>query len=765
MIQSTPTRSKRGLVISLMVVLVLIAVLVLIIASAGAPSAPLQPPTVTIKPLKMTLTPPPSLSDLATQFPQVGAALLDPELNTVYKDFLVAYQQGGEQAAIDLARKRGVLTDDDQLRATLILDTDYTETLIAQLQSIGITIEAAHQTQIDIGVPLKLIQQTIDAGQPDAVFKQLTELQHAIRVQLPERYNPQALHRAPLNAKTGEGVQLIGADKWHQAGFTGQGIKVGIVDCGFKNYKALLGIELPAQVTVETFVPGRRDPNQSDNEHGTAVAEIVHDVAPDAELYLADFGCRTTTSLGKAVAWLLSQDVDIISASVGSPMSPMDGTGRRPAMVADAARAGVLWINSAGNEADVHYRGEFLDADGNGYHEFARGQETLGFVAGEPAADIGLRWDDWDQIDQDYDLFLLDDSGNVLASSLEPQLGEAGQAPIELIQYDVLTHGDTYHLQIMNAGAKRAVLFDVYVEGAAAIEFPSADYSLISPADAAQALAVGAVEWYTDRAAEYSSRGPTTDGRLKPDLTAPAGVTSVTYGEEFNGTSAAAPHVAGAAALVWSANPDFDRRQVWAYLIDRAVDYGAAGADNLYGAGRVQLPPANQAVVQLASSPTPITPTPQPPLATATLPPDATVTPPSTSTGNVTPAPPASSTTSDSANWFLIIGGLILSVSVVVVIIVLIQRRRSIPNQPRGVTPRVSPAQPLPRGPAPILPLSVCPHCGRPVRTGARFCAACGKPISLPPSAPSQVATAHCRQCGQALRPGAKFCAKCGTRQ
>src|SRR5439155_17747237 len=94
----------------------------------------------------------------------------------------------------------------------------------------------------------------------------------------------------------------------------------------------------------------------------------------------------------------------------------------------------------------------------------------------------------------------------------------------------------------------------------------------------------------------YSSRGPTLDGRTKPDLTGPDGVTTATYGHAdgcdsngFFGTSAASPHVAGAAALVLQGSLSRTVSQLRRLLEARVVDRGAAGVDDDYGAGSLAL--------------------------------------------------------------------------------------------------------------------------------------------------------------------------------
>ena len=112
-------------------------------------------------------------------------------------------------------------------------------------------------------------------------------------------------------------------------------------------------------------------------------------------------------------------------------------------------------------------------------------------------------------------------------------------------------------------------------------------------------MAVGATHyWNTSTIAAYSSQGPTMDGRTKPDITGIACGRTVVYPSVavdggqcwFPGTSQAAPHVAGLAALIRQRFPDYGPRETVSYLQQHASDRGTAGADNTWGHGLATLP-------------------------------------------------------------------------------------------------------------------------------------------------------------------------------
>ncbi len=403
-----------------------------------------------------------------------------------------------------------------------------------------------------------------------------------------------------------EGVAKTGADILiKQPSFYGggSGVKICILDLGFQGYSSLKGKELPSDVIIKSF---RSDGDiQAGVVHGAACAEIVHDMAPNAKLYLVNFD--TDVAQHNAVQWIVSQGVKVISYSIGW-IDAGDGKGTGPidADVEYAHEHGLVWAGSAGNEAEDHYEGAFSDPNLNRWHNFSPSDEILEFdvppiSASEPET-IGalLNWDDWGTwngsdysgSNQDYDVYLYKWNGSAwedIASSTNTQNGT--QWPVEeaVIDWssDVATH---WGIAIYRAHTTRNCKLEVFIWGGdSAIEYNVPGGSLMQPADSPECVTAGATDCMTDAYHYYSSRGPTHDGRIKPDFGAPSGVSTHTYGtRNFYGTSASAPHVAGAFGLMMCQTP-YDRDQIYQMLQLRAVDLGSPGKDNMFGWGRLSL--------------------------------------------------------------------------------------------------------------------------------------------------------------------------------
>ncbi|MCX6557171.1 MAG: S8 family serine peptidase [Candidatus Aminicenantes bacterium] len=399
---------------------------------------------------------------------------------------------------------------------------------------------------------------------------------------------------------TSEGVAKTGADSWQRlTSFHGQNpVKVAILDLGFTGYQELLGTELPASVTAKSF---RSDQLLNTNVHGTACAEIVHDMAPDAELFLVNF--NTDTEQHQAVSWLISQGVDIISYSIGWTNAG-DGKGTGPITydVDRAANAGIIWCSAAGNDADVHWEGTFSDPDSNGFHNFPDNDEYLELaLPPHESVIVSMNWDDWGTwsgsdysgSSNDYDLMFYYKSGGVWAhlwDSANLQNG-AGYWPVEedgVVNNTASTV--TIGVRIYKHNATRNCKMEIFVWGVdGPIEYNVPAGSLTIPADSAHCVALGASDVNNDSYHYYSGRGPTHDGRIKPDFSAPSGTSGATYGNHnFYGTSSSTPHMAGAFALLKEKTP-YSLANILDIITARALDLGDPGQDNKFGYGRLKL--------------------------------------------------------------------------------------------------------------------------------------------------------------------------------
>lgn len=595
-------------------------------ATPGSAPTPQIEGTFQAKLENMKLDPPPSMEALLEKYPRLGQLLknlnLDDQeklkavyaqllevyqnegfaglqtvveaagilealnLDSAYFDFIMAYQEGGIEAAEAMARQRGLVNADDELRIIVILDVEDASVLEPTLSELGGHVIRQYKNEVEVGLPIERIKEI--GNSEDLLYQlvQLSHLEHVVSVQAPELTKPNSV-------RADEGPGVTGADRWHQAGYSGQGIKIGVIDPdGFYGFLNLLGTKLPTSDHVFVYPADPQFLNDRTGEHGTACAEVLHEMAPGADLYLAYSG-GATDGLGDAIDWMLSNGVKVISYSASSLVGPKDGKGPVSELVRYAVDQGVLWVNSSGNYAQTHLKMKFTDTDGNGWHEFPDGDEIMRIAPYNGGTMIGLSWDDvYDGSTENYDLYILtpraDGSGfDEVVSERSAQSGRAADHPWELL-YTEFTEGGEYYVAVRSVNITRPANMNLLADG---VEFLywMVDGSLGSPADSPDVISVGATNWHDDSLEPYSSQGPTDDGRLKPDISAPAGVTSATYGEFF-GTSASAPHVAGAAALVWNAYPQASATEVRDYLLGNALDLGEAGQDNGFGVGRLALP-------------------------------------------------------------------------------------------------------------------------------------------------------------------------------
>jgi len=419
-----------------------------------------------------------------------------------------------------------------------------------------------------------------------------------------------------------QGATVHNAVSWQSGALAGSGVKVGVIDVGFQGILALLGNELPSAVTARCYTSvgiyvstiETCDAPYSQTPHGTAVAETVLDVAPSVELYIAN--PQSPQDVQATVQWMTSQGVRVINHSViWTWDGPGDGTSpflSSPLYAVDVAVAGgAVWTNAAGNEARATWTGSFLDANGNDLAEFSSGVERNGVYLQAGRTYVAqLRWDDsWSAAARDLDLYLYDSSSpSPVASSLASQDGVQGQIPYERLVYVPQVSG-FYYLVVHHFGGQTPLWIDLQSFTGESLEVFSSAYSISNPGVSANPglLAVGAAAWSSTSVIEtFSSLGPTRDGRVKPDLVGADRGDSATYGV-FAGTSQAAPHVAGLAALVMGAFPGTPPSAVADYL--RYVASARSPA-NTWGAGFAQVPlfPSQTSLSALLSDkPLPVT--------------------------------------------------------------------------------------------------------------------------------------------------------------
>ena len=293
-----------------------------------------------------------------------------------------------------------------------------------------------------------------------------------------------------------------------------------------------------------------------------------------------------------------------------------------------------VYVTAAGNWAESHWAGAWrggVDGTELGLpqpgtvHQFNDAADTgTLFAAGngfrvEPDDHIRLAlfWNDaWGRATNDYDLYLMSGLGVILASGETRQgIGIDNHYPREHLDYMHEGEAIDVFIVIQNHNDDAApVKFDLFAFPVAGsqlrLRHRTAEGSMLAQSDADGALTVGAVNVGRQMVAPYSSRGPTLNGAFKPDIAAVDRVTvsdTTHFAPRFSGSSAAAPHVAGVAALLLDAQPALlshdggnaalERRLIRDILIDTATDIPPAGPDLASGAGLVNAHAALDAAI------------------------------------------------------------------------------------------------------------------------------------------------------------------------
>ncbi len=402
------------------------------------------------------------------------------------------------------------------------------------------------------------------------------------------------------DAVTSEGVDLMNADTWQAENYEGEDVKVAVIDGGFEKLDdAVANGDIPSDyVGVDYSGSGL----QSETEHGTAVAEAVHDVAPAAKLYL--YHISDLTDLENAKDDAIAQGVHIINHSMSWFLqSYYDGTGPVNDIANDANSQGIVWVNSASNRAEDHYRSVFTPTDGD-YHDFTGEGGNLNPMGPEPGyvwlfprffiVQAWMNWDAYPTTDQDYDFYLYkwnssSEEWEQVAGSTNRQNGSLD--PSESIAYFNTEDEARFAFAVHKYSATENVDFTIFAGYGLSIHTVSS--SVTDPASAEGVVTVGAISmnFYENGPQEsFSGQGPTNDGRPKPEVTAPDSCDSFAYGH-WQGTSLASPHTAGICALIKSRFTGYTNSQIKDYLFSSCtVDLGEPGRDDVYGYGKVVVP-------------------------------------------------------------------------------------------------------------------------------------------------------------------------------
>jgi uncharacterized repeat protein (TIGR01451 family) len=454
---------------------------------------------------------------------------------------------------------------------------------------------------------------------------------------------------ASIGAVTSQGDQAMGSDVARSTlGDDGAGVTVGVLSGSYNNLggaaKDVSTGDLPGVGNPDGFttpVNVIQDESSGGDDEGRAMLQIVHDVAPGANLAFATAGLGQA-SFANNIQKLQTAGAKVIVDDEYYTDEPFFEDSVIAKSVETVAAAGVDYFSAAGNQANESYQATFNP--GTTYAQGAFGKAFYGgvahnFATGGPENDfqsitiksgdfvkLGLQWDSPYQSlgnaggsTNDLDIYLIDPStSQVVASSTNANIGHD---PIEYFEYtNTSASSQTLNLMIVkyagpNPGTIKYIDFLNGSGGVTINDFDTKSSTVFGHANVVQMTAVGAAD-YTKTPAfgvsppvveSFSSLGGTpilfdhTGARLasplvpqQPNIVAPDGVSTTFFQASrpltngffaFFGTSAAAPHAAAVAALMLQAKPSLTLTQIQSAMDTTATSFGTAAPNFTTGYG------------------------------------------------------------------------------------------------------------------------------------------------------------------------------------
>ncbi len=415
------------------------------------------------------------------------------------------------------------------------------------------------------------------------------------------------------------GVKAHGADIVHGNGITGAGVKVGVLSNGMTT---LAAEQAAGRLPAVTVIPGQGNqgmgpcpavppPDQTGNcpDEGTAMLEVIHAMAPNAQLYFAT-AYPTQAQFATNILALRAAGCDILVDDVKYIKEPVFQDGIVAQAINAVTAAGAIYLSAAGDGGHLdgnqsgtwegdYAAGASFPLDPGVAHNF--GPASYNVLTGSLRNEVfWLQWADPAGAScNDYDLFILTADGNiVLGASTNTQ--DCTQDPFEALQG---TAPPNARIVIVNYnGAQPRAL---HLDTSGGLLSIMTEGNIAGHNGAANAISVGAVAagtalggLFTGGTANplesFSSDGPrkifydpdgnpitpgnflfATNGGTsiaKVDLLAADGIGTGAAGfGSFYGASSAAPHAAAIAALVKSANPALTAAQVKNAMLSTAL--------------------------------------------------------------------------------------------------------------------------------------------------------------------------------------------------